>query len=309
MKSALIVAGNSFVGQHLHLELQRAGWRVTSTVRSDRSLDSTTCDLTDHAQVNDVVGGTKPDCVFQCAGATTASDPGEQYRLHVHGTMNLLRAVARHAPAAPVQLFGSAAEYGAVPDHALPIGESYPGAPRSFFGASKLAQTDMARAAAQEWNLRILVVRPFNIIGPGLPPQYFATALAQRLRTAMTEGRQGEFPIMNAEATRDLVDVRDVVQAAIGLMSRAAPAAGSMELYNIASGLETSVLAIAKRLCELAGGFRAVVAGPGKSRSGIQRSCGDASRLRNATGWVPRIDWQRSIYDLWKASTPSTSGA
>jgi nucleoside-diphosphate-sugar epimerase len=145
------------------------------------------------------------------------------------------------------------------------------------------------------------VVRPFNVIGPGLPPRYFAASFAERLIRAKAAGTSGDVPVVNADATRDFVDVRDVAEALVGLVSFAAPPAGALALYNIASGCETPLRAVAEKLCGLAGDFRAVGAGAGRSRSGISRSCGDASRLRETIGWSPRIGWGRSIEDFWRS--------
>jgi GDP-4-dehydro-6-deoxy-D-mannose reductase len=301
MATALVLAGNSFVGRHLCRALREAGVRVVATTRkADGPPGAERCDLTDRERVEAVVAAARPQWVFQCAGATRTNDPRPLYRLHVEGTLNVLAAVARHVPAAPVVLLGSAAEYGPVAPEALPVAEEHPGAPRSFFGASKLAQTQAGQAAAAEWNLSVLVVRPFNVIGPGLPRHYFAAALAERLLQAEAVGSSGEVPVVNADATRDFVDVRDVAEALLGLVTRGAPPAGTMALYNIASGRETMLLAVAEKLCALAGGFKAVDAGAGRSRSSISRSCGDAARLRETTGWVPRIGWERSIEDFWR---------
>jgi len=181
------------------------------------------------------------------------------------------------------------------------VKEDYAPAPRSFFGASKLAQTQVDQAAAAEWNLSVVVARPFNVIGPGLPPHYFAASFAQWLVKAKAPGATGDAPVVNADATRDFVDVRDVAEALLRLLTGAVPDAGTMALYNIATGRETPVREVAERLCELAGGFKAVDAEAGRSRSGITRSCGDASRLREAVGWTPRINWERSVADLWQA--------
>jgi GDP-4-dehydro-6-deoxy-D-mannose reductase len=259
--------------------------------------------LTDRRRVEELVAAVRPEWVVQCAGATGTADPRVMYRLHVDGTLNVLGAVAKACPAAPVVLLGSAAEYGAVAPAALPLGEDCPPGPLSFFGASKLAQTNAAQAAAGEWNLGVVVVRPFNVIGPGLPRHYFAAAMADRLLRAKAAGACGELLVANADATRDFVDVRDVAEALLGLVTGAAPRAGNMELYNIASGRETPLLAVAQRLCVLAGGFQAVDAGAGQSRSGIRRSCGDAARLRRTVGWTPRISWEQSIEDCWRSFT------
>jgi GDP-4-dehydro-6-deoxy-D-mannose reductase len=145
------------------------------------------------------------------------------------------------------------------------------------------------------------VVRPFNIVGPGSPAHYLAAALAGRLFRAKAAGASGDFPVANADVTRDFVDVRDVVGALLALATRTAPAPGEAALYNVASGRETTVRAVAQKLCTLAGGFRAVDAGSSRSRSGILRSCGDASRVRKAVGWVAQMSWEQSLEDLWRS--------
>lgn len=304
MTTALVLAGNSFVGSHLCAALRRAEVHVAATSFPAQVPDMVHCDLTDPRQAEEVVVKARPEWVFQCAGATTTNDPQLLYRLHVEGTLHVLAAMKRHAPEAVAVLFGSAAEYGTPPPEALPVRENAPAIPSSFFGASKLAQTEAARVAAAEWRLSVLVVRPFNILGPGLPPYYVAAALANRLREAKAAGASGEFAVVNAEATRDFVDVRDVADAVLRLATRAVPAPGTLDVYNIASGRETPILAVAERLCALAGGFRAVNAGSGQSRSGISRSVGDASKLRELTGWAPRISWEQSIQDLWHRAAP-----
>lgn len=302
MTTALVFAGDSFVGRHLCRALREAGARAVTTARAPERLPGAErCDLTDAGEVERVVAAARPDWVFQCAGATRTDDPRMLYGLHVGGTLNVLAAVARHAPAAAVVVLGSAAEYGPTAPDLLPLREDYPADPRSFFGASKLAQTHAARAAAAEWGLRVAVVRPFNLIGPGLPTHYLPSALAERLRKAEAAGSSREFPVVNADATRDYVDVRDAADALLRLVTRATPPPGESALYNLASGREVPVRAVAEKLCVLAGGFRVVDAGAGRSRSGIGRSCGDASRLRAATGWAPRISWGQSIEDLYAA--------
>jgi nucleoside-diphosphate-sugar epimerase len=107
-------------------------------------------------------------------------------------------------------------------------------------------------------------------------------------------------PVVNADATRDFVDVRDAAESLVAMTERAAPLPGKPCVFNIASGRETAVMEIARALCELHGGRSAVPLGAAASRSHIRRSCGDASRLRRATGWQPRIAWRQSLRDMWE---------
>jgi nucleoside-diphosphate-sugar epimerase len=111
----------------------------------------------------------------------------------------------------------------------------------------------------------------------------------------------GPFPVVNPQATRDFVDARDVAEALTGLAMQAAVVPGKAEIYNIATGVETSLLELARELGGLAGGFVPVDGGCGDSRGGVTRSCGDSTRLRNVTGWAPHRTWQESVRDLWES--------
>ncbi len=258
------------------------------------------CDLTDRNRVAALIAEEQPTWVVQCAGATRGEDAWQCYALHTLGALNVLSAVALHAPRASTLFVGSASEYGPVAPQHLPVGENQSPAPTTFFGTSKLAQTHLASAAAADWNLRVLVIRPFNIIGPGLPEHYFLGALATRL--ARQQRTESTFPLHNADATRDFIDVRDVAEAIILLLERMTLSPGTAEVYNVASEVETSLRQAAVWLGHLAGGFEPSSVGSIASRTGIQRSCGAASRLRQAVGWQVRYPWRQSVKELWEAT-------
>lgn len=297
MPGALLIGANSFLGRATLSLLNERGIPVVGTAHHAGG-DLIACDLLDAATVDEIVGGVAPEIIINCAGATQSDDPGLLVDVHVRGTLNLLTAARRAAPAGVVLLVGSAAEYGRVPAESLPISEEFLPSPVSIFGASKLAQTNLALAAAAAWDLRVTTLRPFNLLGPGLPMHYFAGAFARRLVEARELGASGDVPVPNAHATRDFVDVRDAA-ASILAAAKHPPAPGRGIVYNVATGTETSILAVAERLCLSAGGFRAIPDGPHASRSSIDRSSGDAGRLSADTGWKPRIDWKTSVDDLW----------
>ena len=300
MDVALVIAGQSFVGRHLTAHLARRGIVCRATSRS-LEIGYLTCDLCRPAEVDALLQVVRPRWIFACAGATAQSSTAELHALHVTATETLLTAAARHVPDAVIVLFGSAAEYGPVAPEHLPIHEDIPARPQSSYGQSKLAQTQLAMRLAAEHNLRIHVVRPFNLIGPGLGRHYVAASLCDRLLRARQDGRELALPIPNGQATRDWVDVRDAADAVVRLALDAPPEAGTVGLHNIATGQETRVLELAEHLCRLAGNFRAVDAGRAESRTDIDRSCGDAARLRAATEWRPCVPWQRSAAELWAA--------
>ena len=302
MTRALVFAGSSFVGKHLCRLLREKNVEVISTAR--RPTDETTlaCDLTCREDVSAAIAQTRPDWIIQCGAATASSSPRDHYAVHVTGALNVLEAAHEFVPDASILLFGSAAEYGPVPPEDLPVAESYPCRPTSFFGASKLAQTHLAQAAAIANGQRITIVRPFNIIGPGLPDHYFAAALAKRLiaqKSALEAGLTIDrtFEVHNPHATRDFIDVRDVASAVYFLLDQHSPDPGQAALFNIATGQETSILEVASHLGTLAGNLAPTSASETTSRAGITRSCGNIQARINS-GWQPLISWRASIYDL-----------
>jgi GDP-4-dehydro-6-deoxy-D-mannose reductase len=240
--NALVIAGNSFVGRHLCRRLRDGGASVVAAGRGEK-VDR--CDVTESESVRELFRRVAPDCVFQCAAATAPNATAEElYRVQVTGALNVLRAAAAFAPYTVLVFLGSAAEYGVVNEANLPVNEDHPTQPASLFGASKAAQTQLALTAAVEWKLRVIVARPFNILGPGLPDRYLAAALASRL---LQEGALGRpLSVANPDATRDFVDVRDVAEALVSLVERAAPRPGHPGVFNIASGRVVTVMDVAR---------------------------------------------------------------
>ena len=312
MPKALVIAGTSFIGRCVCDHLSEIGCDVTATSRRSSPAEATVfCDLNDSASVGSAIRNVQPDWIVQCAGATSSRDPRELYRTHVDGTLNVLQAAHDLVPDAAICIFGSAAEYGPVPADMLPVTEDTPCQPTTFFGASKLAQTHLAQAAAATNAQKIVIVRPFNVIGPSLPDFYFAASLARRLLKLKLENAPPgtAFDIFNADATRDFIDVRDVASA-VGTLLRAINSDSpsvvtSGDIFNLATSEETPLIEVASLLGELAGGFTPQPAGEVASRGGINRSAGDAAHLRQLTlpagvdPWLPRVTWHTSISDLW----------
>lgn len=305
MPRTLVIGINSFVGKHLVPALLSRGQQVVGSGRTAAQPDVPGVelrhgDLLDQQAIARLVAEYAPATVVNLAGATATAEPHAMYELHVRGTLNLLGAVKEHAPDASIVLLGSAAEYGAVPPEQLPVDERCTPRPNSFFGASKLAQTECAMAAAATWRLRVTVLRPFNILGPELPAHYMPAAFARRLLASLADDAQEPISLVNGHATRDFVDVRDVAQA-ICLCTEQPPQAGQGRIFNVASGNEVRIAEIARHLCQLAGGVELNEQGTADSRSNINRSCGSAEQLRSAMGWNATIDWRQSLHDMWNA--------
>ena len=131
-------------------------------------------------------------------------------------------------------------------------------------------------------------VRPFNHTGPGQPPDFVAPSFARQI-AEIARGRSApRIAVGNLDSVRDFLDVDDVVDAYLRLLDPRRPCGA----YNVASGVGRRIGELLDTLIELAGARCEVEVDPERVRP-TDHAVGDASRLRAATGWEPRVPWQR----------------
>jgi GDP-4-dehydro-6-deoxy-D-mannose reductase len=227
-------------------------------------------------------------------------NPSEVLRVNVMGTAEIL-AAGRALPVSPRFLVVSSAEvYGVVAPGQLPLGEDTPTAPASPYAASKLAAEVVGFQAWRGYGQPVIVVRPFNHIGPGQSPNFFVPALAKRIVEARRSGATG-LRVGTLTTRRDFTDVRDVVTAYRLLIEKGAPG----EVYNVCSGQDVAMSEVAAQLLELARTDLALETDPALVRPvDVPVLRGDASRLREATGWQPVIPLATTLADVlasWEA--------
>ena len=196
---------------------------------------------------------------------------------------------------APRVLVVSSAEvYGIVDPDQLPLDEDTPAVPASPYAASKLAAEAVALQAWRGYGQPVIVVRPFNHIGPGQSPNFFVPALAKRIVDARRSGADS-LRVGTLTTRRDFTDVRDVVVAYRLLMERGVPGV----VYNVCSGTDIAMSEVAALLLELAGSHLALETDPDLVRPvDVPVLRGDAGRLHGATGWEPVIPLATTLADV-----------
>lgn len=293
---ALITGGKGFVGQWLAAHLKDRGDDVTV-------IDIET-DVADGAAVRRVMSAMSPEAVYHLAAMTHVGDswenPSQVLRVNVLGTAEIL-AAARAQPARPRVLVVSSAEvYGVVVPEQLPLGEETPTVPASPYAASKLAAEAVALQAWRGYGQHVVVVRPFNHIGPGQSPNFFVPALAKRIVEARRSGSTS-LRVGTLTTRRDFTDVRDVVAAYRLLIERGDPG----EVYNVCSGRDVAMAEVAAQLLALAGTDLALETDPELVRPvDVPVLRGDASKLHAVTGWEATTPLATTLADVlasWEA--------
>ena len=287
---AVITGAAGFVGRHLATHLAEAGDVVAAI---DRDFD-----VTDLAAMRGAFSSFNPDTIYHLAAlshvGSSWDDPNEVLRVNVLGTNCVLSAARQAAPGASVLVVSSAEIYGSVRADELPLSETAEVRPSSPYAASKAAVEPVARQAWIGFGQRVIVVRPFNHIGPGQSPSFFVPAVARRLVEARATGVR-EVPVGGLAARRDFTDVRDVVRAYRLVLERGI----SGEVYNVCSGVDVSIGDVADRLREHIYPHAVFVEDPGLSRpQDVPVLCGDPRRLHDATGWTPAIPLDATLRDV-----------
>jgi GDP-4-dehydro-6-deoxy-D-mannose reductase len=288
---SLITGGRGFVGTWLADHLREVGDEV---IVIDHEVD-----VTDPRAILAAVSDAAPDAIYHLAALTHVGrswdEPLGVLEVNVIGTAAVL-AAARQCGTDPRVLVTSSAEvYGAVTDPSqLPLDESSPTAPLTPYAASKLAAEAVAAQTVLGHGQHVIVVRPFNHIGPGQSPDFAVPALAKRIVEADRRGAP-TIPVGNLSARRDFTDVRDVVRAYRLLIESGLPG----QVYNVCSGRDVGIGDIADTLLSLAGTTLAFETDPSLVRPvEVPVLRGDPGRLVEATGWKPEVALDQTLADV-----------
>lgn len=287
---AFITGGGGFVGTWLAEHLRDQGDEVVAV---DLEVD-----VADPAAIAPALEAARPDAVYHLAAMTHVGQswaaPTAVLSVNVLGTACVLAAARRLTPSPVVLVVSSAEVYGAVGGDQLPLDESAPVAPLTPYAASKAAAEQVALQAWRGYGQPVVVVRPFNHIGPGQSPSFAVSALASRIAQAEHDGSK-TLSVGTLTTRRDFTDVRDVVRAYRRLVEEGEPGT----IYNVCSGVDVAMAEIADRLLALAGADLALVTDPELVRPvDVPALRGDPARVRAATGWRSEIALEATLHDV-----------
>jgi GDP-4-dehydro-6-deoxy-D-mannose reductase len=258
-------------------------------------------ELTDRDSVTSAIADASPSRIFHLAGApsveTSWTNAVPHLRINALGTHYLLDAVRRAGQVCRVLVVTSAQVYD-MGDRALDEGS--PLRPSTPYGLTKLAQDELARAAAAD-GLDVVVARPFNHIGPRQTAGFAIASFARQIARIEAGLDAPVMRVGNLDPRRDLSDVRDVADAYIGLMARGT--AG--RAYNVCSGAAHRIGDVLDSLRRLATVAVAKETDTARLRpNDVPLVVGDAARIRAETGWSPRIPLETTLRDTlewWRA--------
>jgi nucleoside-diphosphate-sugar epimerase len=305
----LITGANGFIGSHLVQYLLQQNHSITAIVHRNSNFISSlkgdvkiVCgDLLDSAFVNMQAVKSDPDIIYHLAAQSLPQvawqDPAHTFKTNLFSSLILFEA-ARQQGARPLIVTVSSSSVYAPGNKGQLLSETDSVLPGSIYAASKLAMENLAGNFIESIGLKIIIARPFFIIGPrkkGDVSSDFARGIAR-----IERGEKDDLSVGNLNNIRDFLDVHDAVSALWKIAIQGKP--GS--IYNICSGYGHTVgdlLAVFKKNARRE---FTIVNDPDKARRiDDPFKTGDPAKL-SALGWKPQIGLDNSvisILDYWRA--------
>ncbi len=256
----LVTGGAGFVGSHIADALLAKGAKkvvaIDNLVRGSRDnvadaqktgrFELVEGDIRDRKLVDDLVAGC--DYVFHQAAlriTACAEDPRAGHEVMLDGTFNVLESCVKHK-VKKVVAASSASVYGE-PD-TLPIEETAPYNNRTLYGAAKIALEHYFRSFNDMYGLPYVALRYFNLYGPRMDMTGVYTEVMIRWMDRIDAG-QPPLIFGKGDQSMDFIFISDCVKANILSLERDV----SDDVFNVATGKETSLLELCNMMIELMG--------------------------------------------------------
>ncbi len=198
---------------------------------------------------------------------------------NILGSLNLLECARESGTRKIIYISSGGAVYGE-PEY-LPCDEAHPVNPLCPYGASKYIVEKYCYLYRENYGLDYTVLRYPNVYGPRQNPEGEAGVVAIFASRMLAD----ETPVINGtgEQARDFVYVEDCARANLLALEQ-----GSGAIYNLGSGIGTTIGEIWAQLRDITGYAREPVYGPAKAGETF-RIYSDATLAREALGWAPTV--------------------
>jgi len=258
-----------------------------------------TGDIRDSKLVHEVMQGI--DLVFHQAAiriTQCAEEPRLALEVLADGTFNVLEAavaakVKKVVAASSASVYGLAEEFPTTEKH-------HPYNNRTLYGAAKVFNEGLLRSFHEMYGLDYVALRYFNVYGPRMD---IYGAYTEVLIRWMDRIAAGQPPLILGDGTQtmDFVYIEDIARANI----LSAKANITDEVFNVASGVETSLNDLAASLLRVMGSSLQPEYGPARKVNAVPRRLAEAGNAKQRIGFEAQVGLDEGLRRLvawWQAS-------
>jgi UDP-glucose-4-epimerase GalE len=314
----LVTGGAGYIGAHCCRELARRGFHPLvydnlakghrEHVRWGEFFEG---DIGDADRLDDVCSRHRIAAVMHFAAfievGESAADPLKYYANNVAGSLQLIRAMARHG-IRPIVFSSSAAVYGT--PQQVPIDEEHPTRPLSPYGRTKLMVEQVLADCERSHGLRWMALRYFNAagadpaarIGEWHDPE---SHLIPRILDAALDGGRPvhvygtDYPTADGSCIRDYIHVADLARAHVLALERLLAGSGG-GAFNLGQGRGYSVLEVIRQAERITGRPLSIQTGPRRPGDPPALIASNRKAL-DLLGWAPeQSSLENIIASAWK---------
>lgn len=227
-----------------------------------------------------------------------AAEPREALGVMCDGSFNVLEA-AQAAGVKKVVAASSASIYGLA--EVFPTREDHhPYNNRTWYGASKIMLEGLLRSFNDMYGLPYVALRYFNVYGPRMDIHGKYTEVLVRWMERIAAG-QPPLILGDGTQTMDFVYIEDVARSNI----LALEADVEDDVFNVASGTETSLRQLADALLRVMGSDLEPEYGPERKVNPVSRRLADTSKAERLLGFRAEVGLDEGLarlVDWWRAS-------
>lgn len=270
-KRISITGENGFVGRHLVNALKE----LNSEVILLKDLNGKSPDIRNQDFIRSSIEELGDiDMIYHLAAKTSVNssyeNPIATYETNILGTLNILE-ICRRCDIDKI-IYASSYVYGQ-PQY-LPIDEKHCTDPSNPYARSKLMGEELCKSYHDDFGIKCVILRPFNIYGPGQRSDFLIPKIISSLSS-------GNVVLRDSEPRRDFVYIADMIDAYI----KAGEYRGDFDIFNIGCGQSYSVKEIINiiiRIYELKYGsmFGSGHGPEHESERGSRRESGQGSKIR-----------------------------
>jgi UDP-glucose 4-epimerase len=314
---ALITGGAGFIGSHVadllvcagasevivFDNLSRGRLANLASARSHGRITFVEGDIRDRAALAQAVMGV--DVLFHLAAirlTQCVKEPRMALEVMADGTFNVLETAVA-ARTTRVIAASSASIYG-MADRFPTSEEHHPYRNTTLYGAAKMFNEGLLASFREMYGLDYVALRPFNVYGPRMDVDGAYTEVFIRWMDRIARGLP---PVIWGDGAQsmDFIFVEDAARAFVLAANADAPG----EVFNVASGVETSLSQLARTLVAVMGADSEIEYGPERKLTAVPRRLADTSSARARLGFEARVGLQEGLQRLvswWRDETAAS---
>jgi UDP-glucose 4-epimerase len=227
-----------------------------------------------------------------------AAEPRAAMGVMCDGSFNVVEAahlegVKKVVAASTASIYGLAEIFPTKEDH-------HPYNNRTWYGASKIMLEGLLRSYNDMYGLPYVALRYFNVYGPRMDIYGKYTEVLIRWMERIAAG-QPPLILGDGNQTMDFVYIEDIARSnCLALESDA-----SDEVFNVASGTETSLNELAAALLKVMGSDLQPEYGPERTINSVSRRLADTTKAEQMLGFKATISLEEglaSLVEWWQAN-------